>query len=120
LHKSVSNITLQNISSEPYPGASIMYVIIYSNIGSSPAKNVVIADKLPSTVVYLSNSNYADVPGWVTEWSTNLTPVLDYTNISSWMSVEPEASKVKWIRWKKSSIGITEDGGHLSYKVIIK
>ena len=52
LHKSVSNILLNGVPSNPVPGAMIIYKIVYSNIGGTSGNNVILYDKLPAMSVF--------------------------------------------------------------------
>ncbi len=120
IYKVATNISIGGAVSQPVPGSTVLYTIIYSNTGASPGKNIVIYDKLPSWTTYVSNSTAGTGENWQVELSTNSNPDVSYTNTSDWFTNESYISAVKWIRWKKSAVVTSEDGLYLQYKVTIK
>jgi uncharacterized repeat protein (TIGR01451 family) len=119
ISKSISNIMLAG-PSKPIPGASILYKISYSNTGSVAATDGIIVDELPTRVRYWTNAG-GTATGWTMQYSTLASPDQSYGSIAYTNVPVPVAQRlsVKWIRWKKPSIGASETGTFL-YKMIIK
>ena len=117
--KSISNITLGGSNSLAIPGATIFYVIKYSNAGLNPGIEAVIHDAIPPPTIYSTNSDGGTAVAWTVQWSTNVLPSFVYNNISDWLNIEPASIKIKWIRWKKLKVESGEKGA-LYFKAIIK
>lgn len=107
LSKSISEITLNSINEDPIPGSTIKYHIKISNSSSSLTYGPVIYDKIPQPALYKTNSAEAPM-AWVIEYSTNSSPDQTYSS-QDYVTQEPSSMKVKWIRWKKPVMEITQD-----------
>jgi len=118
--KSVSNIFLETSNTQPKPGSAITYKISYSNYGPVDATNVIISDKLPLNVQYLSNTAGTNLASgnWTIEFSTNTSPASAFISANFTVS-QTDYKKVKWIRFKKSKVLKTESGVFY-YSVMIK
>lgn len=115
--KSVSNVTLGGVDNIAIPGATITYKIWCSNAGAAGTTRVVIYDHINSNTLYKSNSS-TNSGGWTNQFSTNTNPDNSYDS-TDYISTEPAASAIKWLRWKKPSMAAGETG-RLLFKVIIK
>jgi uncharacterized repeat protein (TIGR01451 family) len=119
LKKSISNITLTGVPSVPKPGATIIYTIAYTNIGPVDSIQSRIVDFISTNTVYVTNLP-GSATGWSIQFATNLLPD------GSWLSTDYKDTitfpkeKIRWIRWKKATVGVNEDGLTLKYKVIVK
>ncbi len=121
ISKSISNVMLGGVPvSTPIPGATVTYIITYSNSGTGDAINMLIYDQLPGITVYFTNY-MGTATGWSEAYSTNAGPD------QSWGSADYTAgppggavkSNVRWIRWKKALVPAGESGT-IFYQVIIK
>ena len=115
--KTAEGISLAGIAAQPIPGATILYSIACSNIGTGAAVNNVIYDMLASDVKYFTNTA-TNTGGWTVYFSTNAGPGFVYDG-AGWVTVEPSPEKVKWIKWQRASLAAGEKYT-LKYKVIIK
>ena len=117
--KSVSNIMLGGISiSKPIPGATVRYIISYSNAGNGDANNALVYDALPVNTKFMTNYMLAPTTGWTAQYSTNASPAQDYGS-SEYSTTMQAKTNIKWVRWIKPSV-IIEEKGVLIYRVIIK
>lgn len=119
LYKSISNIVSEYSLNKPVPGALIIYRIMYSNTSLYSASNVIINDRLPACVTFVSNSvNTNLAPGeWIAEFSTNLIPIQSYISIN--YLTNDFGLRVKWLRFKKKMISASETGIFF-YSVLVK
>ncbi|MDD5067440.1 MAG: hypothetical protein PHF84_10395, partial [bacterium] len=118
ISKYVNNVRLGGASSMAIPGSTIEYRMHYSN-WSGVAENSIVYDRLDTPhVTYATNSFSNSQGGWTTEFSTNTSPVQTYTS-SDYGTNQPAAVWVKWIRWKRLTIGIN-NSGDLYFRVIIR
>ena len=116
--KSVSNITLVGISTNPIPGSTLEYKITYTiTTNLIQASNLIIFDKLPTYVTYVTDYP-GTATGWTVEYSTNTNPSMSY-NSGDFTTTRPAKTKIKWIRWKKPVSG-AESNKTLFFKVMIK
>ena len=113
--KNINNIHLLNRDSEAIPGATINYNIVYSNVGSGDAQNVIIYDIINSNTAYKTQNN---TTFWTCEWSTNTNPDQSWGSIQYTKTLPPK-DKIRWVRWKTASVSASSTGV-LNYTVIIK
>jgi parallel beta-helix repeat protein len=118
--KYISNIKLNGNSTALIPGSTIEYVIKYSNIGTTAANDVVIYDKIDINYLVFKTNLQGSASGWTFQISTNLTPNQSYDSTDYSDVIPSDKTKIKWIRWKKASVGTDEDGLTLKFSVILK
>lgn len=118
IQKFVSNITLDGNPTGAFPGATIHYVIYYSNVSSITGMDVTIRDYIPSQVLFQTNLG-ANIGGWTNEYSTNPTPDQNWSS-PDFTTNQPPKNLINWLRWRKGRIPPGEDGYRIEYKVIIK
>ncbi len=118
--KGISNFVSPLGLNKMVPGTLVTYKIRYSietNIVSG--SNIMIVDKLPSFVTYVTDYMAVGTEGWVCEYSTNSIPVFtfDSTHFSSNKPVEKAG--IKWVRWKRALSG-TQIDKQVIISVVIK
>jgi len=122
LTKVCTGATLYNVLDYPRPGATLWYEITYSNTGSDSGLNVYIYDEIDSAVVLdtVAGGSFSD--SWVIRYSIQDTiPVAVYGTNGDWTSTIPaDKSTIRWIKWDRAIVGVTEDNKTLCYRVIIK
>jgi len=104
MDKKVKSITLGGVSSNPVPGATIAYEVIYDNDGDGTAGSVVITDRLSSYVTYVANSASA-LPH---DGSSTITFSNDGTDWTLNGNANP--SQVRYIRWTFDTNVSSTDG----------
>jgi len=114
--KSISNVRLKNQKIQPIPGGTMIFKIEYTNSGNASLQNALIYDKIPIYTKFLTNSAISG--GWIVEYSTNTLPDQSY-NSSYYTTLQPSPEKIKWIRWKKTTVN-SDEKGEIFYSVIIK
>lgn len=118
ISKSISNVQLNNKPVFTIPGSTVTFKITYSNMGIVNGRNVVIYDKIPSHVTFVSNLN-GSATNWQIQYSTNTNPTQDY-NSTQYSNGYISKNNIKWIRWKKASVGAAEGKRSMVYTVVIK
>jgi len=117
--KSVSNITWGGVPvSKPIPGASITYIITYSNAGDASASMTTIFDGIPANTKYITNYALPSATSWTSEYTEDGAPDQSYSSIS-YSDTYTAKSNITFVRWKKPLVGAGEKGEFI-YKVIIK
>lgn len=113
----ISNVQLGGVDTDIVPGATITMNLNYSNSGIYLLNNTVTYVFIAPYVMYLSNSSIGSA-GWSNQYSTNTNPDQSFGS-SDYISSEPSANKVKWLRWKNESFAVG-DSGKIIYKIVIK
>lgn len=116
--KKVSNITLNSITEQAIPGATITYLISYSNVGFASARNVVVYDNIISYLTFRT-SYLSTATAWTIQYSTNENPDQSFSS-ADYTNGFIDKNRVKWVRWKKNIIGANEDDKSFVLKCIIK
>jgi hypothetical protein len=116
--KTVTNVTLRGNASVAVPGSTLTVRITCSNRTIQPGTWVAIFDKVDAaSVVFVTNSATRPA-GWFLEYSTNAGPAQTYLS-GSYTTNQPPPSKVRWIRWKRPTLGsFTADT--FKYRVIVR
>jgi uncharacterized repeat protein (TIGR01451 family) len=107
---SVSEITLGGGNSSPIPGATITYLLSYTNAGDTLAQNVVIDNVIPANATYFPNS--AQV---VSGPSATITYSHDGGNTYDNSQTPPVTN----VRWEISGQVSPNEGGELTLQVTI-
>lgn len=102
--KTVDNIQLGSTNFS-WPGALILYKIMYSNQGDGYATNVVLFEKIPEHSTYYTNYLGAATTGWETQYAHIDNPDQSYGSTD----YDSDNTGVKWVRWRKTSIASDED-----------
>ncbi len=117
--KSVSNIILGGLpQTRPIPGATVSYIISYSNAGDAPAIFAMVYDAIPANAKYMTNYMLPSTTGWTTEFSESASPDQSY-NSPGYSDTYTAKTNVTYVRWKIPSLADGEKGTFI-YKVIIK
>ena len=117
--KSISNINLGGLPiSAAIPGATMVYMISYSNTGTSPGMDALICDKIPANTKYFTNYLLAPTVGWTPQYAFTADPDQSY-NSSEYSNTYTLKTNVIWVRWRKLNVPVGEKGS-IMYKVIIK
>ena len=117
--KAVDSITFQGAPvAVPIPGASITYIIFYSNSGNGIANNSIIYDGIPSDTYYITNALLAPATGWTSQYSIELNPVQSYIS-PDYTDGYASKTNLRWVRWRKVNVDPGEFGS-VTYKVIVK
>jgi uncharacterized repeat protein (TIGR01451 family) len=123
VHKTVLSNTLGGVASALLPGSTLVYSITYSNTGTLDGNRVVLYDKIATNTVILTNSWSPLVPGtasgWTVQFSTALSPDQTWSSADYSTSV-PAVRDIRWIRWVKHPVLVSEKGLTLVYKVSVK
>ncbi|MDD5067512.1 MAG: PQQ-binding-like beta-propeller repeat protein [bacterium] len=117
--KSISNIRLNSQPSVSIPGSTITYKITYSNRGSWNGDSVVVYDRISQYVTFYTEGIHS-ASGWGFEHSTDSSPDQGYDSADYIPGYPPDKNRIKWIRWKKETLFVNEDGVSLIYRTIIK
>jgi hypothetical protein len=115
VHKLITNVTLKGSPSSAVPGATLSLKIVTSNVGVASARAHLVYAPVPANTTYATQFTSA---GWSTEWSTNAAPVQAWGS-SSYGGTQPAAGRVRWIRWKRTSLDPGETAT-CGYSVIVK
>lgn len=113
IYKSISSIVLPNIN-ELFPGALIIYQLVYTNAGPHSATNVVIYDKIPDHTAYYTNYD-GTATGWTAEYAHIANPDQSYGSAD----YDSTPVNVIWFRWKKQSIATNESGSTMFLGVTV-
>ena len=118
--KSVSNITIAGIPiTGPAPGATITYILNYSNAGDSSAINAVIYDGIPAGTKFKSMTNSPSTTGWTNQYSEDTGAIDQSYGSANYAGTYTAKTDVTWVRWIKLSVAEGEKG-RLIYQAIIK
>jgi uncharacterized repeat protein (TIGR01451 family) len=119
ISKKVDSISNVFSTGKAIPGSLITYSLTYSNTGNALATNAILVEHPSAKFQYYTNI-LSFVTGWTAQYSTNANPsqVWNSPDYSATVPVSGKTS-VKWVRWKKSAVGIGEKGT-LIFKLVIK
>lgn len=117
--KSISNVKISGTATEAIPGSSICYMIQYNVVTNlTSGLNVIIYDKISGNTTFSTNFQ-GTATGWSVEYSISNTPDQSYNSSHYTLSRPPDKTQIRWIRWKKASVG-AENNRNMFYKTIIR
>jgi hypothetical protein len=115
--KSVFGVTLNGATSPAVPGATVIYLVSYSNTSSGAGKGGLIYDRVATNMVFLTQSG-GTATGWTMEWSTNQAPAQTYLSANYSAVMPTDKTRIKWIRWRKPLVTAYEKGNFVIRAVV--
>ena len=111
ISKSISGITRKSIATNPIPGATVSYLISYSNYGTGSGNSTTIFDALPFNNITFYSAYQGTASNWTNQYSTNQHPNQAYNSVN-YTNYYSAATKlhIKWVRFKKPVIAASEKG----------
>ena len=105
--KEKTELSILNSASKltPFPGDTITYTIIYHNIGTSPAQDVVISNPIPALTTYVDNSAAGD----------KAEVTIDRKKVAP-----PQQGEVTGVNWKVTKRINPGEEGTVFFKAVVR